>query len=93
MFYDEEAVYQDADIEMAQYAEEAARADARRAEGYCLHSSCQGIPNGDDEYCTRVRNELEAKGLQRPQVICTEGCGMIFQDSDEWHRAHVGAVS
>lgn len=79
--YDDEAIYQDADIEMAMYAREARAMEAARARGVCQHQSSVGLPDSGKIFYP------EQRLLKRGQVACTEGCGTIFDSEDEWVRA------
>ena len=77
--YDPEAVIQDADIEQFEM-EQIGRsiAQARKA-GHCTHQSVVGY-----------RQPIfypEQEGLKPGQMRCTEGCGRVFEDDDDWYYA------
>lgn len=84
--YDPEATIQDADLEMAAYAREARAMEAARARGVCQHQSSVGVPESGRIFYP------EQEGLVRPQVRCTEGCGTVFADDDEWVLAMQSAA-
>lgn len=79
--YDEEAIYQDADIEQAEYEYEAARLSALRRSGTCTHDGVVGLSAEGRAFYP------EAVGLVGTQVKCTEGCGRVFEDFEEWREA------
>lgn len=80
-WYDEEAVYQDADIEQMEMEEESNRLWALRAQGICIHGSAVGF-SGEVHY-------PEQEGLKIGQLRCTDGCGTIFNDDEEWYEARM----
>lgn len=90
-YYDEElpAGYQEADLQMAEYQDEARRHAALRAQGICTHSSWIGkdhdgngpLPGGD--------YYPEQAGLKPGEQRCTAGCGAVFASEEAIHRAHV----
>jgi hypothetical protein len=82
--YDPEATIQDADILMAQYAEEARQLEAQRARGICQHSSAVGYAVNP---ATGKVYYPEQEGLLPGQQRCTEGCGRVFADDAEYFRA------
>jgi len=84
MFYDEEAVYQDADILQAQYEQESRAIRARRNAGVCCHQSAVGYVNPP------IYPEQE--GLLPGQIRCTEGCGTVFDSDQAWYEAMTAAV-
>jgi hypothetical protein len=78
-FYDEEAVYQDADLEQWEMEQTGAVIDAQRRRGICCHLSVM-----------QYRNPPfypEQEGLKPGQCICTDGCGKVFDTEDDWHDA------
>lgn len=79
--YDEEAVIQDDDIEMAILEEEARYRQALEAKGICLHGRVIGIPESGQI------SHPEQVGLKRGQVRCTAGCGRVFNSDEEWYEA------
>lgn len=79
---EEEAMYYerlDADIEMAQMAEVGRQMDAQRKRGVCQHSSAVG-------YLAKPVYP-EQQGLKPGQLRCTDGCGEVFADDEDWFRA------
>lgn len=84
-FYDEEAVYQDADVEQAEF-ERAGNAIARaRRAGRCTHQSSVGYID-PPVYPEQV-------GLEPGQSRCTEGCNVVFNSDDDWADAREEAIS
>ena len=77
--YDEEAVYQDADFEMAE-ARNVGNAIARQeAKGVCCHQGVVGYL-AEPVYPEQI-------GLSPGQVRCTDGCGAVFASEDDWFAA------
>lgn len=81
MSYDPEAIYQDADVEMAEYASEARRLDVLRKRGLCLHQ--ESVRLGSDGKA----HYPEAEGLTGDQRRCMDGCLMVFDNADHWENA------
>lgn len=78
--YDPEAVIQEADILMAQYAEEARAGERARAAGLCTHNSWVGASRSGEIFYP------EQEGLKPGEVVCTDGCGRKFaSDEDRYH--------
>ena len=84
--YDEEAIYQDADILQAQYEAESREHTRLRDEGWCSHSGLLGRGDG--------RGPLEGGayypeqvGLTGTQQLCTSGCGTVFASFEEARNA------
>lgn len=78
MFYDEEAVYQDADIEQWEMEQTASQIAADRKRGICHHTSSiggdhnrQGPLEGGAYYECQI-------GLPRDYSVCTDLCGETF---------------
>jgi len=84
--YDEEAIFQDADIEMAEYAREARRDASLRNLGVCLHSSVVGSGNGSGPLPGGLYY-AEQEGLTGTQVRCTDTCGEVFDSDEAWDDA------
>lgn len=79
MNYDPEvpAGYQDADLEMLEWEDDARWHARLRTMGFCLHGSWLGIGDGkgplkDGAYYP------DQIGMEGRQVKCTEKCGVIF---------------
>lgn len=84
--YDEEAIYQDADILQAEYEREADRFAARRAQGYCTHG--HGCGKGDGEGPMPDGSYYPEQVMLEPgEYVCTAGCGTVYADDDEFYRA------
>lgn len=75
--YDEEAIYQDADIEQMQYEAESRELRALRRAGYCSHQSGVGLPESGEIFYP------EQVGLKPGQQRCTDGCGTVFDSLEE----------
>jgi len=75
--YDEElpAGFQEADLLMAQYEQEAREMSALRRKGQCLHQSSLGYVS------PAVYPEQEK--MKPGQVLCREGCGKLFDSEQE----------
>lgn len=86
MFYDEEAIYQDADIEQAQWGEQGRAVDAAQAAGRCCHLSAVGVSASGEIFYP------EQEGLVRGQLRCTEGCGATFESDEDWDAAKEEAI-
>lgn len=84
--YDPEAIIQDADIQMAEYAAEARQGEAMRAKGVCLHSSAVGKSYEGQAFYP------EQETMTVGQVACTDGCGRVFADDDDWNDAMQAAL-
>lgn len=82
--YDDEAIYQDADIEQWEWEEAAAAIERGRAAGICQHQGVVGAPRG--EYEGKIFYP-EQEGLVGEQLACTDGCGRVFEDNDAWFDA------
>jgi hypothetical protein len=78
-YYDEEALYQDADVEMAEAREVGAAIARQRAKGVCCHLSAVG-------YLAKPVYETQI-GLKPGQLRCTDGCGQVFADDDDYYAA------
>lgn len=83
-YYDEEAVYQDADIEQAEMERAGNAIHAARKAGRCTHQSAVGF-SGTVYY-------PEQEGLKIGQLRCTEGCGTVFDSDEDWDDARDEAV-
>ena len=79
--YDDEAIYQDADIEQWEMEREGNRLAALKRQGICTHGSAVGL-GGDGK-----AHYPEAEGLLPGQVRCTEGCGQVFETREAWDDA------
>lgn len=80
--YDDEAVYQDADIQMAEMEAVGNRFHYWQRRGVCQHGSAAGYL-ADPCYPEQI-------GLKPGQVACTEhtsGCNAVFDSDDEWYEA------
>lgn len=77
--YDPEAVYQDADVEMAEAAIIGNTIAALQKRGICCHNSAVSYRE------TPVYPEQE--GLKPGQYRCTDGCGTVFGNEEDWIRA------
>lgn len=79
--YDEEAIYQDADIETWELENEARHLDALRRSGVCTHDSTVGLgSDGKAHY-------PEAEGLKPGERRCTAGCGEVFASDEDYEDA------
>ena len=89
--YDEEAVFQDADLLQAEYEAESA-AFVERAKKACQHSSTVGLPADGNIYYP------EQVGLKPGQRRCTgdgfgiPACGRVFESDEEHQDAVYGAM-
>lgn len=83
--YDPEAVYQDADIEQAEWEAEGRALHAAQKAGRCCHTSTVG-------YSGRSARRPEQEGLRIGQQRCTEGCGRVFDSDEEWADAMEEAI-
>jgi hypothetical protein len=86
--YDEEAVYQDADILMMEYAREGRALANARKRGNCCHSSVVGYVPGGVFYPEQV-------GLNPGELRCTEGtngCDRVFFSDEDWDQARQEAL-
>jgi hypothetical protein len=79
--YDPEAIFQDADIEMAEYAAEDAQGARMQAKGVCLHRSSVGKSYEGQAFYP------EQLTMKVGEVTCTDGCGRVFADDDDWDHA------
>lgn len=78
--YDEEAVYQDADIEMAQMVARSNYLARLERNGICTHDGVVGVSaTGEIFYPEQV-------GLTGDQCKCWE-CGRVFESMDDWMDA------
>ena len=78
-YYDPEAIYQDSDIEAAEMAEAGNAIAAAQARGVCCHMSAVGYRS--------VPVYTEQEGLKPGQMRCTDGCGEVFADEEDWNAA------
>lgn len=83
-YYDEEAMYQDADVEMAEAAAIGNAIARQRANGVCCHQSAVGYL-AEPVYPEQV-------GLQPGQLRCTDGCGQVFASDEDWWNSMSYAV-
>lgn len=82
--YDEEAIYQDADIEQWEMEQAGAAIAAARKAGRCAHQSVVGyLP---------VPVYPEQEGLRPGEQKCTDGCGEVFASDQDWYDAMDAAV-
>ena len=80
--------YQDADIEQAEWYDEGRRMELARAAGRCMHQSWVGM-NHDGKGPLEGGNYYSVQiGLSTGQVVCTEGCGRVFDSEDDLYSAH-----
>jgi hypothetical protein len=76
-YYDEEAVIQDADIEMAHAIARGNYLARLERNGICTHSSTVGVSStGEIFYPEQI-------GLVGEQERCRD-CGLVFEDEEEW---------
>ena len=76
-YYDEEAVIQDADIEMAHAIARGNYLARLERKGICTHSSAVGVSStGEIFYPEQI-------GLVGEQERCRD-CGIVFEDKEEW---------
>ena len=75
-WHDEEAIYQDADIEMAEMTAAANRLARLEAKCICTHGSWVGLPASGEIYYDSQRD------LVGDEVRCTHGCGRKFPNED-----------
>lgn len=87
--HDPEAVIQEADFEQAAMEAESARYAALRVKGVCTHNGSQGVPRGVGGRYDTLRASLAEKGVTGEKVICTAGCGRIFDTVEDWHDEHI----
>ncbi len=74
MSFDPEAIYQDADIEQAQFEAEGDRYWTLRAKGICTHSGrISASSSGKIHY--PIQEKLEAG-----EWYCTDGCRRIYSE-------------
>lgn len=90
-YYDEEAIYQDADIEQAQAIQDSNHIDRQRAKGICMHNSVVGGGHNGQGPLEGGAYYPEQIGLKPGQMRCTEGCGEIFESDEDWHDAREDA--
>lgn len=78
--YDEEAVIQDADIEMAEMISRSNYLARLERSGICVHEGVVGVSaSGEIFYPEQV-------GLTGEQVKCWD-CGRVFESSRDWSEA------
>lgn len=77
--YDEEAIYQDADILQAQYEAESNRYWRLKQAGYCTHGGW--FCHVDPPYYP------EQVDLKPGEARCNDGCGLIFDTEDQLRDA------
>jgi hypothetical protein len=91
-YYDEEAVYQDADILQAQYEAEGRALDRDRAKGICHHGSRLGrkVPafyDADDVHAMLLKGHFKNRegfdgsqsDIPEGKDLCTE-CGALVEE-------------
>lgn len=78
-YYDEEAMWQDADVEMAEARQIGAAIARQRAKGVCCHLSAVGYL-AEPVYPEQI-------GLKPGQLRCTDGCGEVFASDEDWWAA------
>lgn len=83
--YDEEAVYQDADIEMAEIAYEARRLRALEAQGVCTHQHVEGGGDGNGPLPGGLYRESQ-RGIPVGHLKC-HGCGELYDSDEAWFEA------
>lgn len=76
-YYDEEAVIQQADIEMAHAIARGNYLGRLHRSGVCIHDGVVGVSETGEIFYT------EQIGLVAPQVKCWD-CGHVFDDSADW---------
>jgi hypothetical protein len=74
----------DADLEMAQMAEVGEQMRSQQARGICQHNSAVRY--------TPTIFYPEQIGLKPGQLRCTDGCGEVFADDEDWDRAMESAL-
>jgi hypothetical protein len=77
-FYDEEAIFQDADIEQAELEAEGRRIAADRKRGICHHTSSIGGDHGREGPLEGGAYYPEQIGLARDHSVCTDICGQTL---------------
>lgn len=87
--YDPElpAGFQDADFEMRELEYEGNAIARGRKAGRCQHTSVVGLPTTLDGPLPGGLYYPEQEGLKPGQHRCTEGCGRVFENTDEWVEA------
>jgi hypothetical protein len=80
--YDEEAIYQDADIEQMEMEQLGNRIARLKEQGVCTHGS--GVTRSK----TGEVFSPEQEGLVGEQSACTEGCGKVFDTFEDQMAAH-----
>lgn len=85
-YYDEEAIYQDADVEQAELEAAARRISALKKRGVCTHGGWMGRPaNGQIYY-------PEQADLKPGQVRCTELCQQTFDSEEDLLEARAAVL-
>lgn len=74
--YDPEATIQDADIATWEDQQIGAAMHAARKAGRCCHNSAVG-------YLSKPVYP-EQEGLKPGQLRCTDGCGTVFENDEDW---------
>ena len=72
-----------ADYEMRELEAAGNRLAALEKKGICTHGSCQ------ERSADNVKYNADLAPLKVGEVLCTAGCGKVFANHDEWHRAHL----
>lgn len=80
-YYDEEAVIQEADIEMAMMQDESAYIAHLRAKGICTHQSSLGTGDGNGPLEGGAYYP-EQVGMEPGSIRCTDLCGKLFPNID-----------
>lgn len=75
-FYDEEALYQDADLEQADLEREGRHIARLAAAGICTHGAWVGVSASGEVFYP------EQEGLQPGQVRCSD-CKRLFDTEDD----------
>lgn len=83
--YDEEAVFQDADIEMAELTREANRLARLEAQGICTHQGVQGRGDGKGPLPGGLYRESQ-RDIPVGHLKC-HGCGELFNSDKAWYAA------
>lgn len=83
--YDEEAVFQDADIEMAELIYEANRRARLEAQGICTHQGVEGRGDGNGPLPGGLYRESQ-RDIPVGHLKC-HGCGSLFESDEAWHAA------
>lgn len=83
--YDEEAIFQDADIEMAEMTREANRLARLEAQGICTHQGVQGRGDGKGPLPGGFYRE-EQRDIPVGHLKC-HGCGELFESDEAWYAA------